>query len=279
MKIITSALSPLLALLLGLPFAAHAEQRPLWEFGLGVAGVRFPDYRGANEHTNYLFPVPYLVYRGEFLKADQQRGIRALFFKHGPMELDLSYSGTPPVKSKNNLARAGMPDLDGTLEIGPSLNITLWDAPSSRQKLELRMPVRAVIASDFRHVSAQGVVFQPVLNLDHRNLFGPNSNLGIGAGPVFGSQRYHHFVYGVDAPYATATRPAYQGRGGYAGAQIVGAISKRLDGFWVGGFVKYDNFSGAAFDDSPLSKSKHGLAAGLGIAWVFAESKSKVEVP
>ena len=261
------------------PHAARAEQRPLWEFGLGVGGVSFPDYRGANERTNYLLPVPYIVYRGEFLQADQQRGIRALFFRHGPVELDMSYTGTPPVKSKDNLARNGMPDLDATLEIGPSLNVSLFGTATSAQKLELRMPVRAVLASDFHHVHAQGAVFQPVLNLDNRELFGPKSNLGIGIGPVFGSQRYHQFVYGVDAPYATATRPAYHSRGGYAGAQLIGAVSKRMDGFWVGGFVKYDHLSGAAFDDSPLFKSRHAFAAGVGIAWVFSESKTKVEAP
>ena len=53
--------------------SVHAEQLPLWEAGLGVAGISFPDYRGADERQYYLLPMPYLVYRGEFLKADRQR--------------------------------------------------------------------------------------------------------------------------------------------------------------------------------------------------------------
>ena len=28
--------------------ALHAEQKPLWEFGLGVGGLVFPDYRGSD---------------------------------------------------------------------------------------------------------------------------------------------------------------------------------------------------------------------------------------
>jgi hypothetical protein len=43
--------------------------------------------------------------------------------------------------------------------------------------------------------------------------------------------------------------------------------------------VKYDHLNGAAFDDSPLAKSRHGFAAGIGIAWVFAESKTRVDAP
>jgi outer membrane protein len=261
------------------PFAVQAEQRPLWEFGMGVAGISFPDYRGADERTGYVLPMPYIVYRGEFLQADQKRGIRALFLKQGPIELDMSYSGTPPVKSNHNAARTGMPDLDATLEVGPSLNITAFESADKRQKLELRMPVRAVIASDFHHIRGQGWVFQPQLNLDTNDVFGATGwNLGVATGPLFGDRRYHNYIYGVEAPYATAVRPAYQGRGGYAGTQVITALSKRYSNFWVGGFMKYDNLNGAAFDDSPLTKSKHGFAAGIGIAWIFSESKTKVEV-
>lgn len=257
--------------------SVRADQLPLWEVGIGAAAISFPDYRGSDERTNWLLPLPYFVYRGDFLKADRQK-VRGVFFKGGRAELDLSVSGTVPVKSNNNAARRGMPDLDPTLEIGPSLNLTLYDAADKRQTLELRLPLRAVIASDFRHAHYQGVVFQPQLNLDTRNVFGNAGwNLGLAAGPVFADRRYHHFIYGVDAPFATATRPAYQGRGGYGGTQFIAALSKRFPQYWVGGFVKYDTLNGAVFDDSPLTKSKNGFTAGFGIAWVFAESKTKVE--
>lgn len=255
----------------------RADQLPLWEFGLGAAGISFPDYRGSDERSHYVLPLPYFVYRGEFLKADRQR-VRGLFFKSDRAEMDVSLNGTVPVKSKNNRARRGMPDLDPTLELGPSLNMTLFDSADKRQTLELRLPLRAVIASDFKHVTYEGLVFQPQLNLDTRHFLGATGlNLGLAVGPVFADRRYHHFIYGVDAPFATAERPAYQGRGGYAGTNFVAALSKRFPGYWVGGFVKYDTLKGAAFDDSPLLKSRNAFTAGVGIAWVFAESKTRVE--
>ena len=50
------------------------SKRPLWELGLGVAGLRLPDYRGADQSRAYALPLPYIVYRGTWLKADREIG-------------------------------------------------------------------------------------------------------------------------------------------------------------------------------------------------------------
>ncbi|HET9404338.1 MAG TPA: MipA/OmpV family protein, partial [Burkholderiales bacterium] len=77
--------------------------------------------------------------------------------------------------------------------------------------------------------------------------------------------------------FATATRPAYSPGGGYAGTQVIAALSKRYRQFWVGGFVKWDTINGAAFADSPLVRDRQGVAAGFSIAWILGESKTLVE--
>jgi len=51
------------------------------------------------------------------------------------------------------------------------------------------------------------------------------------------------------------------------------ASSSRFPGFWVGAFARYDNLSGAAFEDSPLVRKKSSFMAGVGIAWVLAEAE------
>jgi outer membrane protein len=66
--------------LLGLAAAAlpaAAADAPLWELGLGVAGLRLPHYRGAQEARSWLLPVPYAVYRGEILRANRD-GVKAM---------------------------------------------------------------------------------------------------------------------------------------------------------------------------------------------------------
>lgn len=263
----------LLALSL-IPIAVPASEVPLWEGGTGVALIDFPDYRGSDERSTFVLPVPYFVYRGKFLQIDREN-VRGLLFKTDRVELNVSLSGSVPVKSSGNDARRGMPDLDPTLEIGPSLNLALHRSPGNRTVLELRFPLRPVIDI---HADYQGYVFQPQLALDVRDPAGYTGwNLGLLAGPVFADERYHQYIYGVDPAYATELRPAYSARGGYAGSQLIGALSKRFPRYWVGGFVKWDSFQGAVFEDSPLLRVSHNFTAGFAISWIFARSRTMVQ--
>ena len=272
-----TGLVPVVAAVLGLSGGAHAEPMPLWEAGAGITAISFPDYRGSNERQLWVLPFPYLVYRGEYLQADERR-MRGLFYRTDRLELDVSFNGSVPVDSGENDARRGMPDLDATLEIGPALNLKLSETSDRKARLELRLPVRAVFASDFSYARQVGWVFQPNLNLDVRDPFGHAGwKLGLLAGPIFSDRRYHRYFYEVNPAFATTARPAYSPGGGYAGTQLISALSKRYREFWVGGFVKWDTLNNAAFEDSPLVKDRQGFAAGVSVAWVLGESKSLVE--
>lgn len=274
-----AGLIPVITLMLGLVTAgARAEQLPLWEAGVGAAALSFPDYRGSNERQFWLLPFPYIVYRGEFLQADERR-TRGLFYKTDRLEIDVSINGSVPVDSGKNDARRGMPNLDGTLEIGPGVNLKLLESGDRRTRIELRLPLRAVFASDFSHVRNVGWVFQPQINFDIRDPLGNAGwNFGLLAGPVYSDRRYNRYFYTVDPDFATPARPAFNAGGGYGGVQMIAALSKRYREFWVGAFVKLDSLHGAAFADSPLVKDRQGVAAGLSIAWIFGESKTRVEV-
>ena len=263
----------------GLPLPAGAEQRPLWEFGLGATGLYLPDYRGANQGRGYVFPLPYAAYRGERFKVDRE-GIRGIFFDTDRVELDVSVFGTPPVESSKNQARQGMPDLDATLEVGPVLDITLARDRKIdyTYRLRLRLPARAVFPTDVVHWSYAGWVFYPHLNLDLRPEFlGGRWNVGFNAGPLYATGKYNDYFYSVAPQFATPERPAYQAPAGYSGWVGLASISRRFDKVWVGAYVRYDTLNGATFEASPLVKRDYALSAGIGIAWVFAESKELVE--
>jgi len=268
-----------IAVMLGLATeGARAEQLPLWEAGAGAAALSFPDYRGSNERKSWLLPVPYIIYRGEFLQADERR-MRGLFYTTDQLEIDISINGSVPVDSGKNDARRGMPDLDATLEIGPGLNVKLMESGDRRTRMELRLPVRGVFASDFSHVRHVGWVFQPQVNVDIRDPLGNAGwKLGLLAGPVYSDRRYNRYFYTVEPAFATPARSAYTAGGGYGGVQMIAALSKRYRKFWVGAFVKLDSLHGAAFADSPLVNDKQGVAAGFSIAWILGESKTMVEV-
>lgn len=265
------------AMTLGAIFSslAYAEQLPLWEAGAGVAGIDFPQYRGSDERSTYALPVPYAIYRGDILKVDRQR-MRGLFFHNDHVELDVSVNGSVPVK--DNAARRGMPDLDPTLELGPTLNFRLYESKSNEARLELRLPVRSVSATDFSYMHDVGWMFQPKLNLDLDHVLNKNGwGAGMSLGSIFTDRRYNQYFYGVEPRYVRPDRPAYAAGSGYAGSQFVISLSRRLPKMWISGFVKWDTLRGAVFKASPLVKSEEGVTAGFVISWVLSESTTRVE--
>jgi outer membrane scaffolding protein for murein synthesis (MipA/OmpV family) len=255
----------------------QARDEPLWEAGLGIAGLHLPDYRGSIQSRNYAFPVPYFIYRGEIFKADRE-GVRGSFLKSDRVDLNLSLGASLPVSSSKNEAREGMPDLRASIEVGPSLEVNLWALPDRRVKLDLRLPLRAgmTLESSPRYT---GLQFFPHLNIDVHDPGGLRGwNLGLLAGPVFTDVRHNRYFYEVAPAFATPSRPAYEPPGGYAGAEFIVALSRRFPGYWLGAFARYDTLHGAAFEESPLVTSRRYAAAGIGVSGIFGESTKRVPV-
>ncbi|MDR0702583.1 MAG: MipA/OmpV family protein [Azoarcus sp.] len=248
----------------------EGAEKPLWEIGLGVGAVSFPDYRGSSRQRTVGLPVPYFVYRGKTLQADRG-GLRGKIFDSDRVKLNLSLSASLPVKSNSKGARRDMPDLQPTAELGPSLAIGLWRGKTHKARLDLRLPVRAAytIRGGVRYA---GLIFSPALNLNLDPFGHSGWNLGALGGPVFANARQHNYFYDVAPRYARPGRPAYSASGGYSGAQFLVSLSKRFEDFWVGGFARHDNLHGAAFDDSPLVERKHAWAGGLSMIWIFGKS-------
>ena len=71
---------------------------PLWELGLDIFAVKLPAYRGSAENSDDVLPTPYVVYRGEYLKADQD-GVRGVLFDSDLFEISLSVAASLPVNS------------------------------------------------------------------------------------------------------------------------------------------------------------------------------------
>jgi outer membrane protein len=254
-----------------------ADQLPLWELGVGLTALDFPDYRGSDQRSGYVLPLPFVAYRGDFFKVDHD-GVRGLFLKTDAVELDVSLNASIPVNSANNRARQGMPDLDPTLQIGPSVNFTLYRGPTGKSAVQLKLPVRAVIATDFTHAHDEGFVFEPQLTLDAHQLT-PLSGwrAGVAVGPLFGDSRYHGYYYSVAPAFATPSRPAYTAPGGYGGTQLTLSTSRRFPSWWVGAFARWDWLNGAVFEDSPLVKRQQAFSFGLAVSWVFKRSATLVE--
>lgn len=266
----------LLAALGALCAPAHGEPLPLWEFGFGVGGLFFNDYRGASTMHVYPAPVPYFIYRGQFLRADRD-GVHGRLFNRRYLELEISVNATAPVFSRSSAIRAGMPNLEPTIELGPALQWHLWRSGAERLRLDVRLPLREAITVTSPPM-AIGAIFAPSLDLD---CLGAGQlagwNLGLMAGPLYAQRRYHEYFYAVAPQYATATRPAYEAAGGFSGSQALLAISKRFANYWLGAYVRHDWLAGAAFVDSPLVQQRGYWAGGIGFVWMISASSRMVD--
>ena len=256
--------------------ASQAEQKPLWEAGAGLGALVLPDYRGSDESRAYVLPFPYIIYRGDFFKADRE-GVRAEFLDTDRIRFEFAFGASQPVRSSSNKAREGMPDLKGSFEVGPAVSINLMRSADRGTRLDLRLPVSTgvTLGGGF-----QGIGWQtsPRLNLDVSDVAGFSGwNLGVAAGPVFQSRKRDAYFYDVSSDYVRAGRPAYRSSGGYAGSQVLVALSKRYERFWVGGYLRADTLKGASFEDSPLVRRPSAFSAGFGVAYVFGVSSKTVD--
>jgi outer membrane protein len=258
------------------PAHAQDEYAPLWEIGIGPGVLRLPYYRGSDQYRNLVLPDIYLIYRGEFLRADEREGVRGILFESTDVKLNLSIGASLPVPSSHSDTRAGMPDLKPEVEFGPALDWTLWRGQNRGTRLMASFPVRAAISIQWPPRSL-GWVTSPYLNLDLTDpARAPGWNLGLRAGPLFATRHLNDIYYSVDPQYANSRRPAYAASGGYSGAQFTTALSKRFHAFWVGAFGRYDSIQGAVFEASPLVRSNHSIYGGLGVAIMIDESSIRV---
>ncbi len=244
---------------------------PLWEAGLGAAALSLPLYRGSDRQRQWLLPVPYLVYRGDFLRADRD-GARAQLARRGRVELDLGFGAGPPTRDEPGGAREGMPALPPTVELGPRLNVRL--AEGAHWRADLRVPLRAVVALQ-SSPRVLGWTLEPTVGVD---VDWQGLQFGALVGAVRGDRRLHQHLYGVTAAQALPARPAYAARAGDAGWQLTLGASRRVGRLWLGAFVRHDVVGGSIVDDSPLVRARQGTAFGLGASWVFARSAAQVPV-
>ena len=259
-----------------LPQKAFCAEKPLWEVGIGGGFLLMPDYRGSDQTRAYLLPFPYAVYRGGILRVEDKR-IAARIFATDRMTLDASGYGAVPVRSDDNEARRGMQDLDPTFEFGPALRIKLTESRENRYALTLALPLRAVFSTDFRSVRYEGAVFSPRVNFVKGDVIpGTGLSLGMSAGPMFSDRGYHEYFYEVEPAHATFMRPAYAPGSGYSGSTLTVGLGKDYKQLIFHAFVSTDFLQGAAFEDSPLVKTKTSVMGGFSVTWVFLKSQKKV---
>ncbi|WP_455203222.1 MipA/OmpV family protein [Kaarinaea lacus] len=256
---------------------AFADELPLWEVSGGGGVLHIPDYRGSEEAGTYPYPFLIPFYRGKYFRSDEE-GVRGELFKSNRIRFDVSYDGGVPVESEKNEARKNMPDLDATGQIGPALNIKLWQSASVKQTLIAFIPLRAAFSLSTSAIDHVGYTFSPHLWY-HRKVYFLNGDwrFGVSAGLEFASEEFHKYYYQVDPQYETINRSAYDASAGFAGYRSNFNFYRRFTNWFLSIYGRYDNVSGAVFEDSPLVAKNSGLTAGFLVTYFFLQSKQTIK--
>lgn len=256
--------------------AAEPQAKPLFELGAVGGGGYLPDYPAAGESRFQWLALPYVAYRGEFLRAGDRGLVRGRIVRRRNVELDISLSGSFAVDSEDNDARRGMPDLDWLGEIGPRLQITLARAARDA-KIDFELPLRGAFSTDFTSdLDYRGLVLAPELAYQNDNFLGSGVELKLGLSATFATEELMDYFYEVPGRFATAGRPAFAAEAGYLGATLQLAITKQLTPRVRSFFALRGDFHhGASNADSPLFRDDVTFAVGLGLVVSLYQSKRR----
>lgn len=267
-----------LGLVAAAPLRAQ-EVRPLWEAGAGLGAATVPAYKGSSVYRSYAMPLPYFIYRGEQFKADRE-GLRAGFWRHGPLSANLSLSGSLPVRSDGTL-RQGMDNIAPNVELGGELKATLFECQSRCDDLRwtLHLPLRRAVAVERSGLHGVGWTWSPTLRHSQRLRVGGESlQWGSSLAVNFADRAYNGHYYDVQNKDVQPNRPAFASAGGYAGSTWLTGLSQRRGNWIFSGFVGVSSLSGAVFAASPLMERRSNGYAGLAVIYLLDKSAQTVRL-
>jgi len=248
--------------------AQDAAGKPLWEIGGVALGVSQQAYPGSDQRVRRGIALPYLIYRGRYLRADSD-GVGVRPVRTPTYELDISAAGAFGSDANRDPARRGMPSLGTLVEFGPRLKWHLGGSPEGgRWRLDL--PLRGVFdLSD--SLTYRGAVFQPGVVWGKR--LAPRWNLSASLSLLVADQKLADTFYEVEPRFATATRPVYDAKAGLLATRLGASVSHDLTRDWtVFGFARLDSVAGAANRHSPLVRQTTGGTVGIGVSWTWMRS-------
>lgn len=234
--------------------------------GGGFGVLSRPDYRGSAETDSLALPLPYVAYENRKLQLTRE-GLVAKLLNLENLQIRLSGSGALPGNDSEQTTRRGMPELLPTFELGPSLD---WRFSERGGDWELRLPVRAAVASDLSETESIGWIANPNLHFERERQHGAwEVETSASIGPVWASRKYHRYFYQVETRYALPDRPAYDPGGGYSGLRGTAYMGLRRGPWRFGLRITHDRLDGARFEDSPLVERDSSTVIGVGLFYTF----------
>lgn len=256
---------------------SFARVLPKYEGGLFMGAFKAPHYPGADQTQQRFLGLPYMMYRGETIKVDDE-GMRSEFVKKQHFKVDLSVAAAFPANSRDNKAREDMPNLDWLGEIGPRFRYFFIPYRTSLYHLELALQLRGVYSTDFRSVSHRGYVIHPILSFWKREIFFKWLTFEVRYGAIWATEKVMDYFYDVDSQYVRSGRDRYNAKAGFFEQHLDTAIEirpYRRIRIFLG--MQNNNYLGATNENSPLMKQKLTQSYAFGIMWNLYQSDEKVQ--
>ena len=252
-----------------------SADQPLFETGFFAVHGALADYPASNEYRYRTLALPYLIYRGDFLKSDDRDGTRVELLKDLRFNIDVSFGGSFPTEGQNQ-AREGMPNLDWTFEAGPRL---LYYFYRDRDWGQVRagLPIRASFSTDFSNTRYLGFTIAPDFEIDQYDFAGiRNLSLYMSATLNYLSEGIADYFFQITPSEQTSQRAAYDAQAGFSGWES--SIGFRYDygaQFFLAGY-RYSDFSISANRDSYLHRTDNNWSYLVSVGFTMYESESRV---
>jgi len=240
----------------------------LWKLGAGIGNITANSYPGSDETETVTSPIPYLKIKTEWFDLDRE-GLHTNWFKDTKFRVDFTFDLGLPVESENNSLRTGMDDLDPVGLIGPMLIYQLED--SEHLKWQLQLPLAYAYAFNDLDAQSIGWSINPRIYFNYliKNSGYP-IDVSVSLGPVYNSGQFNQYYYTVEVADVMAGRDEYQSEEGNAGYRFNFSVTQRMDSYWLGFYLRYQNISDAVFVDSPLVSENDYWFVAIGASWLFA---------
>lgn len=255
---------------------------PVWEAGMFGAYFSNALYPASADSQHKLLPVPFFIYRGEYLRIGDDAIVRAVAVEKERIKVDLSLAGAFNSSSSDSEVRSGMPDLDFLFEVGPEVSFRLDGlGDSDDSEMWLNLQLRSVFSTDFGgidHIDHRGYVFEPEISWESEDFAYPDLTLYMSAAPLFATEKTHDYFYQVAPEFVTDDRPAYDASSGYLGSKFAMSIKYEYDDdltFFAG--ARLGIWTGSASEDSPLYQKSLTYGVGVGVKWRLLVSNEKVK--
>lgn len=257
-------------------------EKPVWEFGLGAAYFSGYDYPASRDPNKLSLGLPFFIYRSDVVRVAGRGGLGAVAVEKPRFKIDVSIGGSLNAESSGNLARQSMPDLDFLFELGPRLNVLIArrsHAGGGISSVRFLTSARGVISTNFSSFDSRGFLLNSEIEWQRKNILGSDFDVQASLGTVWASRKTHDYFYSVPSDFATPERPMYSAQSGYLGSKLQLGFGYRVTpAIRLFAAVEFENFSGAANEDSPLFETDSSTGFAAAVVWTIRSSKRKIAI-